>query len=278
MTEGVAAPSRTWSTRVGDWGFAVDMPAEFGAVRRPWRGAFGAEIAFRFKALATNAPASDVATQFSRLDADGFAFSAATCHGSGDWATRAGTVYLHDAAESPQMRVQMLQEAVFSPCYAKLLLQGGLLLHAATLWLDGRAFVVAGQSTAGKTTLCERFSSNWLSDEHAFLAQDGDAWSVLRHIDFRGNEGDFPWRAPLAGVLWLGPERDVSRVDRLAPAAIVPHVLHQALVAGPVTSTRVLDAVAHLCEHVPVAQLSHCLATPVAQLAAMIAGVADAAK
>ncbi len=278
VTRTLAPSVRRWASRFGDTAYAVDLPEAFGAVRRPWRGPLGADVAFQFAAEATAAPLGEAATRFSRLDADGFAFTAASCHGAGSWAQRAGTVYLHDGEQSPLARVQMLQEALFAPVYGQLLLQGGLLLHAATLWIDGRAYVVAGYSTAGKTTLSGRFAPNWLSDEHAFLARDGDQWHVLRHIDFRGNEGDFPWRAPVAGLLWLGPDRSQSRVAPLSPGDALQRLLPQALVAGPPTSALVLDAVAHLCQQLPVMELSHNLATSVADLAEMIAGASHAAR
>ena len=268
----VTAPAQRWASRFGDAAFAVDLPAAFGAVRRPWRGPYGAELAFRFEAERGDMPLTEASTHFSRLDATGFAFTAASCHGAGTWTEQRGTVVLHDGDASPLARVQMLQESLFAPCYARLLLDGGLLLHAATLWIDGKAYVIAGHSTAGKTTLSARFAPHWWSDEHAFLASDGDGWQVLRHIDFRGNEGDFPWRAPLAGLLWLGPERTRSGVTPLAPADGLKRILPQALVAGPLTSTLVLDAAVHVCAHVAVRELSHCLTTPVAELAKLIAG------
>ncbi len=225
----------------------------------------------------TSAPFGDEIARFHRLDATGFAFQAPSCHGEGDWPTASGELHLHDATRDRRQRVTMLHESLFAACYAWLLPRGGLLLHAATLWLGGRAFVVAGPSTAGKSTLAERFAPNWWSDEHAFLQRDGDAWFVMRHAEFRANQGPFPWRVPLAGLLWLGPERTQSRLTPLTVGTALPRILPQALVAGPVTSGPVLDAVAQLSRLVPVAELSHCLATPLPQLAAIIAGVADAA-
>ena len=267
-----AGAQQTWAARFGDLAFAVDFPEHFGAVRRPWRGPSGANVRLAFRAQSSDAPLTDAVTAFSQLDAAGFAFRAASCHGSGSWTSGTGTLVLHDAARSQVQRVQMLQEALFAACFAHLLAHGGLLLHAATLWIDGRAFVVAGPSTAGKSTIAARFAPNWWSDEHAFLAQENGAWQVMRHVEFRGNEGPFPWRAPLAGLLWLGPERTQSRVVPLHPGDALQRILPQALVAGPPTAPLVLDAVAQLCQHVPVVALSHCLATPVAELARLIAG------
>jgi hypothetical protein len=266
------SPPHSWAARFGDLAFAVDFPSDFGAVRRPWRGAGPAPVSLRYAVEAAETPLTSATTAFSRLDADGFVFTAASCHGDGSWATGTGALVLHDAAQSQSVRVQMLQEALFAACFAHLLHNGGLLLHAATLWIDGRAFVVAGPSTAGKSTLAGRFAPDWWSDEHAFLVREGGAWHVLRHVEFRGNEGDFPWRAPLAGLLWLGPQRDQSRTEALTPAAAVQRILPQALVAGAPTAPFVLDAVARLCQEMPVLELSHSLATPLADLAQVIAG------
>ncbi len=248
------------------------MPADFGAIRRPWLGLDGVPVTLHLSATQTAAPFAAVTTQFSRLDARGFVFEATSCHGEADWLTATGALTLHDAEQSPIERIQMLQEALFAAAYADLLPRGGLLLHAATLWLGGRAYLIAGPSTAGKTTLCSRFFPHWWSDEHAFIERGGEVWHVLRHGEFRGNPGEFPWRAPVAGLFWLGPERDQTRVQPLSMNQAFERMLPQALMAGATTAAFVLDAVAHLCQHMPVQELSHCLTTPIAEVATAIAG------
>jgi hypothetical protein len=217
-------------------------------------------------------------TQFDRLDERGFRFAATTCRGQGDWDSGVGELVLYDGLHDARTRVTMLHESLFAACYAWLLPRGGALLHAATLWIDGQAFVVAGPSTAGKSTLSARLTPNWWSDEHAFLQREGDAWYVLRHAEFRANQGAFPWRVPLAGLLWLGPDRSQSRLSHLSRSRATEVFLPQTLVAGPVTSAHVLEAVFHLCAHVPLAELSHALSTPVPELSAIIAGVAHAGR
>lgn len=269
----VAGPAlRTWATRFGDVGLAVEVPADFGEIRSPWQGAGDAPIALTLAAASTSAEFADAPTHFSRLDSAGFAFSAASCAGEALWSADRGTLTLHDAAHRPLHRVQMLQESLFAMAYARILRAGGLLLHAATLWLDGQPFVVAGPSTAGKSTLSRRFHPDWWSDEHAFLVPTLKGWEVWRHLEFRGNSGPFPWRAPLGGLLWLGPERAQSRTHDLTPAQALAHMLPQALVAGPQTSPLVLAAVAKLCADVQVRVLSHHLGTSPADLAQVIVG------
>lgn len=274
MTAAPPAATRRWAARFGDWAVAVDMPLAYGELRRPWRGASGADTSLVYEVRPVAEPLTEATSAFQRLDADGFAFAAASCHGEGHWADPGtGTLWLHDAAQSQAERVQMLQEALFAAAFARLLVTGGLLLHAATLWIGAQPFVVAGPSTAGKSTLAARFANAWWSDEHAFLAREGDTWHVLRHVEFRGNEGDFPWRAPLAGILWLGPKRNVTQINELPAASAFQRLLPQALLAGPPTSAFVLDAVSHLCQHMPVYELSHDLTTPVDEVARTIAGV-----
>ncbi len=275
MQDALTADGSVWSARFGPYAFGVAMPAEFGEVRRPWHGPMAASLALCFRGVRTDSVATDVLTHFEQLDAERFSFSATCCAGTGDWTTGLGQLVLHDGRQDRRVRVTMLHEALFAACYAWLLPRGGLLLHAATLWIDGRAYVVPGPSTAGKSTLSARFSPNWWSDEHAFLEREGDTWHVLRHPEFRANPGDFPWRAPLAGLLWLGPDRSVSRLTPMSRGRAAQVILPQALLAGSVTSAFVLDSVAHLCEDVPVAELSHCLATPLCDLATVIAGVGD---
>ena len=53
-------------------------------------------------------------------------------------------------------------DALLGTGYAHVLLKGGICLHAASVLIDGRAWVFAGQSGAGKTTLSQRFGDAWL--------------------------------------------------------------------------------------------------------------------
>lgn len=262
---------RVWASRFGDAAYAVVVPRALGQIRRPWRGPRRAATRLTWRSQVTTDMPRAAETSFTQLDDDGFTFTAATCSGRARWSTQDGDLTLYDGAHTPLPRVQMLQEALFAACYGDLLRHGGLLLHAAVLWLGGAPFVVSGPSTAGKSTLAARFPTAWWSDEHAFLRPDGDRWVVLRHVEFRGQDGAFPWLAPLGGLLWLGPDRTHTAIQPLTQAQAVERLIPQAMLAGPLTVPPVLAAVAQLTQAYTTYELSHNLATPADVLATCIA-------
>jgi len=112
---------------------------------------------------------------------------------------------------------------------------GGLLLHAACLVQGGRAFVVAGPSGAGKTTISRAAASlprvTVLTDERIVLRRDGGRW--LAHGTPWAGEGRFadPGSAEVAGVFLLD-KSDVDRVTPLSPVRAMAGLLRCHFPAG----------------------------------------------
>jgi hypothetical protein len=84
--------------------------------------------------------------------------------------------------------------------------RGGMLLHAAGLVLDGRAFVLVGGAGAGKSTwagLGERAGGRVLSDDLVLLDGAGDGLEALGSPFRSTHRAEYrPGRWPLAGVLF----------------------------------------------------------------------------
>lgn len=215
-------------------------------------------------------PRRTPSVHFSRFDSRGYAFSTPYGHGEADWETAAARVTLDRAVCLPD-RVGVLAEACRALGYAEVLRRGGLLLHGATLCIEGRAYVVVGSSGAGKSTLADRFPGAHLHDEHAWLVPGaGGCWQAWRHAEFRGPREDLPWQVPLAGVFVLGPDRSVTAATPLAGAERTAAVLVHGYHAGAASAGPMLDSVASLGAAVPVFALSHHLSDPPGRVAAIL--------
>jgi hypothetical protein len=98
--------------------------------------------------------------------------------------------------------------------------EGGFLVHASSAIRNGRAFVFAGVSGAGKTTISRLAppDANVLTDEISYLRRESDGY-VAYGTPFAGELGRAGdnLKAPLAALYLLaqGPE---NRIDEVSPA------------------------------------------------------------
>ena len=138
--------------------------------------------------------------------------------------------------------------------------QGGMLMHASSVALGGRAWVFTGVSGAGKTTisrLCP-VGAHILTDEMSFIRPEGERY-FAHGTPFSGELGrpGANLRAPLAGVFLLaqGPE---NRIDLLSPAeavrALMANILYFA--RDDALTARVFDNAIALASQVPVRKLT----------------------
>jgi len=142
--------------------------------------------------------------------------------------------------------------------------QGGLLVHAASAVRNGRAFLFAGVSGAGKTTISRLAppDATLLTDEISYLrcdgGREGDGF-VAYGTPFAGelSQPGENVRAPLAALYLLaqGPENRIEPVgDADATRAVLESVLffaHDAELVG-----HVFDSVCELVRRVPVRRLT----------------------
>lgn len=208
---------------------------------------------------------------FDRLDDHGYAFRTVRSEGTVD-AYRRGHVRL---AYAPRLgeRDGALHEAFVATTYAEILRRGGLILHGATLVLDGRAHVVVGPSGAGKSTLAGRFPGRHLHDENAVVVPDGQGgWRAWRHGLGRTVCRDLPWDLPLASLHVLGPERDRTATWPMPWQQGVAWIAQQAMFAGGVALPLLLEHATTLATAVPPAWLSHHLASPTTEIETALQG------
>lgn len=138
--------------------------------------------------------------------------------------------------------------------------QGGMLMHASSVALAGRAWMFTGVSGAGKTTisrLCPP-DAHILTDEMSFIRPEGEHYYAYG-TPFSGELGrpGENLRAPLAGVFLLaqGPE---NRIDQLSPteavSALMANILYFA--RDDALTARVFDNAIALAARVPVRRLT----------------------
>jgi len=157
--------------------------------------------------------------------------------------------------------------------------EGGFLMHAASAVVDGRAFVFAGASGAGKTTISRLAPRGvrLLSDEISYLRRGVDSLYYAYGTPFAGElaRSGENLRAPLAAVYLLekGAANGVEPVDPAQAArAILANLLFFAEDAELVQS--VFAAAMNLVEQVPVRRLTFLPDARVWDLVAAEAGLA----
>ena len=138
--------------------------------------------------------------------------------------------------------------------------QGGMLMHASSVALNGRAWVCTGVSGAGKTTISRLAPphAHILTDEMSFIRPEDGRYAV-HGTPFSGELGrpGENLSAPLAGVFLLaqGPE---NRIDQLSQAeavrALMANILYFA--RDDALTARVFDNAIALAAQVPVRKLT----------------------
>lgn len=239
------------------------------------------EVGLRRGGDSDAAPAADTVAPADEFRTDGGCITgwqgaSVTVRRSGEPHRWAGVYQPEDAGGGP-FGVAVL-EAATGAVFAEVFARGGLVLHAATLAFGGRAFVVCGQSGRGKSTLVGRLPAAHLHEEHAFLVPTADGWTFWRLAQARGPWDDRTWHVPVAGILLLSEERDVTRVSEVAPADGLAGIVRTLYWMGAALGPELLERAARLAATLPVSSLAHCLATPSDDVAAAIMASAGRAR
>ena len=203
-----------------------------------------------------------------QLDSAGFAFSGAASAGVGDW--RTAQIDVRIDPDTQRLCARGTLEALMTLGHFWLLRQGGLLLHATTLILDGRALVICGHCGAGKTTLSARLNRVCLNHEFALVMPTSTGWVALRHADHRGIKGDLPWQVPLGGFFVLGPDRTRNASAAIAHNDAMQLVLDKIYFADGPALPLMLQNLDALLTAMPLRTLSHCLSRPPEEIARTI--------
>jgi hypothetical protein len=138
--------------------------------------------------------------------------------------------------------------------------EGGLLMHAASAVRNGRAFLFAGVSEAGKTTISRLAPADamLLTDEISYLRREGDGY-VAYGTPFAGElaKAGENVQAPLAAVYLLhkGQENTIEQVRSSdAVRLLMENVLFFA--HDPELVNLVFESVCDLVRHIPVYRLT----------------------
>ncbi len=138
--------------------------------------------------------------------------------------------------------------------------QGGLLVHAASVVRNGRAFLFAGVSGAGKTTISRLAPPDvtLLTDEISYLRRESDGYFAYG-TPFAGElaQPGENVRAPLA-ALYLLAQGAENRIDPVAEADALRAVMRCVLFFAQDCELvgNVFDSACHLVQYVPVRQLT----------------------
>lgn len=170
-------------------------------------------------------------------------------------------VDFHGAFDEELQRGRIVQPADPAPLEAlltavhaaRLLREGGCLLHAAAVVRDGAAHVFYGPSGSGKTTVAGLVGEGVISDEIAVLRRAGPGWTVSG-MPWRGT----PLTAPL-GALFRLRQASATAFRPLAPLDAVRSLLGCAFFARPEGGGEIqafLDAAAVMVSQVPVWEMS----------------------
>ena len=178
---GATYPPRVLSMRTQGWHDPPGLPADV-------------ELSFEYGDVAPG----DGTVDFARLDQSGCEFDSGRSHVEVDFRAARGQATLQRSERNVTAFGAL--DALLGTGYAHVLLKGGIWLHAASVLIDGRAWVFAGQSGAGKTTLSQRFGDAWLHDEHTFLVPSGSGWQFWRQAEWRGPREPRPWITDLGGL------------------------------------------------------------------------------
>ncbi len=185
---------------------------------------------------------------------------------AGRWVLERGDFYAELDLDLRRGRIRQAAspyaiDAAFRILHSLLLArQGGLLVHAASAVRNGRAFLFAGVSGAGKTTISRLAppDATLLTDEISYLRPEGDGY-VAFGTPFAGElatPGENV-RAPLAALYLLaqGPKNQMELVGEAdAIRAMLESVLFFAHDSGLVGN--VFDSVCDLVQRVPVRRLT----------------------
>jgi hypothetical protein len=138
--------------------------------------------------------------------------------------------------------------------------RGGVLLHAASGILNGRAFLFSGVSGAGKTTMASLAppDATLLTDEISYIRNEGGVYYAYG-TPFAGElaKPGENVRAPIGAIYLLaqGPENRIDPVSGAdATRALMRNILFFA--SDPELTGAIFDTACHLVEHVPVRRLT----------------------
>lgn len=178
-------------------------------------------------------------------------------------------IVIHESAYKPERNPGMNHDDVcyMESCryfYWELPRFQGLMLHAAAVEFEGRAYLFSGPSTVGKSTHT-RLWRDMLGEGVRFINDDKPA---LRYLEDKWYAYGTPWcgkdginenrKVPLAGICFLKQGHQNS-IRRLSPQEAMTKVLFQSTkaIASPAVVRQLLSMVDLLVRKVPIYELEN---------------------
>ena len=167
--------------------------------------------------------------------------------------TRHGHVRLHPSPYSLDSVLRILHTVMLAE-------QGGMLMHASSVVLDGRAYLFTGVSESGKTTISRLAPphAHLLTDEMSFIRlEDGEYFAYGTPFAGELATPGENMRAPLAGIFLLAKGAD-NRIDPFDQGQAVRTVMANILyfARDDALTSKVFDNAIALAARVPVKRLT----------------------
>ena len=222
-----------------------------------WRGTRTSQVALSLTVRIVDSVDADVDVSF---EGDGEAQRLRGPDFEARWSGGSGEL---DVVPPPGVRHgfgDVVQSATLAVLIARLILRGGVALHAAALESRGEVVVAYGASGAGKSTLSNRFPDAVLTEEYAMLepTSHGRWYHALypeRRATHRVQGREF---LPLRRLCLLSHGAGRSRRTPLRASDAIPSLLQEAT-AFRGLEAQLLHNVASLVSTVPLAAFAHAL-------------------
>ncbi|EGC75185.1 hypothetical protein HMPREF0490_01075 [Lachnospiraceae bacterium 6_1_37FAA] len=158
--------------------------------------------------------------------------------------------------------------------YRKLLLQGGMMIHASAVEVDGRVYLFSADSGTGKSTHTKQWQKYFgteraliINDDKPAVRKEADGW-VAYGTPFSGKTDEqLNRKGKLQGICMLGRGK-TNEIRRMEPQEAVLLLMRQTLVPRrQEMAERLLEMLDELFKEVPVYQMRCTISEDAAKMA-----------
>ena len=158
--------------------------------------------------------------------------------------------------------------------YRKFLLQGGMMIHASAVEVDGRVYLFSADSGTGKSTHTKQWQKYFgaeraliINDDKPAVRKEADGW-VVYGTPFSGKTDEqLNRKGKLQGICMLG-RGETNEIRRMEPQEAVLLLMRQTLVPRrQEMAERLLEMLDELFKEVPVYQMRCTISEDAAKMA-----------
>lgn len=177
--------------------------------------------------------------------------------------------------DQPHLTVEQC-EYIFAGAefYRKFLLQGGLMIHASAVEVDGKAYLFSADSGTGKSTHTKQWQKYFgvdraliINDDKPAVKREEDGW-VAYGTPFSGKtDENLNRRAKLQGICMLARGRE-NKIEKMDAAEVVMLLMRQTIVPRQEElAKKLLEILDMLLEEVPVYRMQCTISEEAAKMA-----------